>query len=289
MHGQGTVHGDLKGVRIRIPQLPPAVQLTRPKANILIDHDGNACLADFSLITIVSDQTAFLSSCVEGGTTQWMSPELLDPDKFGLKESRPTKESDCYALGMVIYEVLSGQKPYAPFKGPVVIRKVLDGERPERPQGEEGKLFTDDMWRVVQLCWEPQPGDRTTAKAVLRGLKGDSSSLRSPSNVGVDVDDQSDAVSSCSSASFLFCLRFEAYLELFCGVVGPSIGHYRDNGRRGPRRGYGSSIGSSTVPPDDENRTVPPKGGSSMGGWVGRLTRDARGMFKATTRKFRGP
>ena len=34
-----------------------------------------------------------------------MSPELLYPKKYGLKECRPTKPSDCYALGMVIYEV----------------------------------------------------------------------------------------------------------------------------------------------------------------------------------------
>jgi len=37
-----------------------------------------------------------------------MSPELLDPERFGMPESednRPTRESDCYALGMVIYEV----------------------------------------------------------------------------------------------------------------------------------------------------------------------------------------
>jgi hypothetical protein len=37
-----------------------------------------------------------------------MSPELLDPELFGVPESegdRPTRQSDCYALGMVIYEV----------------------------------------------------------------------------------------------------------------------------------------------------------------------------------------
>jgi len=37
-----------------------------------------------------------------------MSPELLDPERFGIPESednRPTRQSDCYALGMVIYEV----------------------------------------------------------------------------------------------------------------------------------------------------------------------------------------
>jgi len=37
-----------------------------------------------------------------------MSPELLDPERFGMPKSednRPTKLSDCYAIGMVIYEV----------------------------------------------------------------------------------------------------------------------------------------------------------------------------------------
>jgi len=37
-----------------------------------------------------------------------MSPELLDPDRFGVpksEENKPTRQSDCYALGMVIYEV----------------------------------------------------------------------------------------------------------------------------------------------------------------------------------------
>jgi len=40
-----------------------------------------------------------------GGTTRWMSPELLDPDRFRISDSRPTKQSDCYAFGTVVYEV----------------------------------------------------------------------------------------------------------------------------------------------------------------------------------------
>lgn len=34
-----------------------------------------------------------------------MNPELLYPDKFGIEDPRPTMQSDCYALGMVVYEV----------------------------------------------------------------------------------------------------------------------------------------------------------------------------------------
>jgi hypothetical protein len=44
-----------------------------------------------------------------------MSPELLDPELFDIPESegdRPTTQSDCYALGMVIYEVPVRASPF---------------------------------------------------------------------------------------------------------------------------------------------------------------------------------
>ena len=110
------------------------------QANILIDKDGLARLADFGLLTIVSDPTNYTasSSVVARGTTRWMSPELLDPDQFESSDGRPTRESDCYALGMVIYEVLSGKVPFASLKEFIVMRKVLEGERPSMSEGVEG-------------------------------------------------------------------------------------------------------------------------------------------------------
>jgi len=92
------------------------------KANILINAARRACIADFGLSTITgvaahaatwASRTSLISigtlmSHTGGGTRRWMSPELLDPERFGIPESegnRPTRQSDCYALGMVIYEV----------------------------------------------------------------------------------------------------------------------------------------------------------------------------------------
>jgi len=96
---------------------------TSTKANILVNKDRRACIADFGLSTITgvathaaqagASQVSLISndtlmSFTGGGTRRWMSPELLDPERFGMPESegnRPTRQSDCYALGMVIYEV----------------------------------------------------------------------------------------------------------------------------------------------------------------------------------------
>jgi serine/threonine protein kinase len=52
------------------------------------------------LSTILLSNTAD-PSC---GTIRWMSPELLDPTHFG-SDGLPSRQSDCYALGMAIYEV----------------------------------------------------------------------------------------------------------------------------------------------------------------------------------------
>ena len=171
--------------------------LPYPQANILVNREGRACLADFSLLTVIPDQSTLISSTTSGGTVQWMSPELLHPALFGLNVSHPTKESDCYALGMVVYEVLSGHPPFGEANAPVVIWTVLEGTRPGRPPGEEGRLFTDSIWEVLQLCWKHKPKERTTIQVVFQGLGGNPSPVQPAPNpdgdMDTDSDDQSDA------------------------------------------------------------------------------------------------
>jgi serine/threonine protein kinase len=142
------------------------------KTNVLIDGAKQARLADFGLLAMVSDTTNLLSSTsfTQGGTPQWMSPELLDPKGFGLKDGRPTEHSDCYALGMLIYEVLSGRTPFSQQCGhPIAL--ILKGERPERPQEVCGAWFTNEIWGMLEHCWKPSPGDRPGVGDVLQYLE----------------------------------------------------------------------------------------------------------------------
>ena len=164
------------------------------KANILIDQDGHARLADFGLLTIVSDHTHFptSSSAFTGGTTRWMSPELLHPEQFGFDHGSPTNESDCYALGMVIYEVLTGKVPFSQLKDYIVTRKVIDGERPRRPEGVQGTWFTDDLWKMLCLCWAARAQSRPSIEAVHECLEQISTiwkPLPPQANDGVEKDE----------------------------------------------------------------------------------------------------
>lgn len=100
-----------------------------------------------------------------------MAPELFDPEKLGLEHAHRSESSDCYALGMVVYEVLSGRLPLHQYASLVVPAKVVDGKRPARPGEIEGVWFTDDLWNVLQGCWTAQPADRLKTEDVLRCLE----------------------------------------------------------------------------------------------------------------------
>ena len=74
----------------------------------MINGNLQACIADFGLMSVASDpNTSNASTTMTSatGSTRWMSPELLNPEQFGLNRSNATKESDIYAVGVVMYEV----------------------------------------------------------------------------------------------------------------------------------------------------------------------------------------
>ena len=141
------------------------------KANVMIDENGQPRLADFGIRTFVSNSPKLFisnSSFPDDSRIRWMSPELFDPVSFEPENSQPTKGSDCYALGMVILEVLSGEPPFVHDYHYSVTYKVVNGEHPGRP---EGAWCTDALWRTMRQCWSRKPYGRPTAKAVLQSLE----------------------------------------------------------------------------------------------------------------------
>ena len=210
------------------------------KANILIDRGGHARLADFGLPTLVSDSPYPTSSSLSADTdtARWISPELLDPDRFDFENRRPTRGSDCYALGMTVLEVLSGQVPFPYYEGSVAARKVVGGECPGRPQGAEGVWFTDELWEVLEFCWSSQPKNRPTIEVILGCLN--QVSIAWYGNVEANVGDE-----PCPS------------------VIGPGTSTYSVPG---PGLTVKEKVSGSWMPPSPWSSAIPSASGSHTRG-----------------------
>ncbi|KAF7340968.1 Kinase-like protein [Mycena sanguinolenta] len=147
LHSQDIVHGDLRG------------------ANILINEDWSACLADFGL-SIFSDATSLMTTN-RGGSTYWMAPELLDPDRFGMKFAR-TPASDVYAFGCVCLELYTGLNPFSGMTDAVAMLKVINGERPPRPSSSPA--MSDILWNHVSTYWAQEPTTRPATQLVVQNM-----------------------------------------------------------------------------------------------------------------------
>ena len=203
------------------------------QANILVDQTRHARLADFGLLTILSDSVTS-NSYTQGGTTRWMSPELFHPET---NDHHRTKYSDCYALGMVIYEVLSRRIPFYEYQTPSIFWKVTHGDRPGRPEGAEGLWFTDDVWEMLGRCWAHKSEDRPSIGDILQCLERISSSwippspllLGVPSSVELAAGESPDQTTTASTGAsrMYFPARVAKFLSPDRGGVAENVSRAR--------------------------------------------------------------
>ncbi len=123
-HRLGVIHRDLK------PQ------------NIMIDHDGTVKIMDFGIARSVRSK-GITGPGVMIGTPEYMAPEQV--------EGKETDErSDIYALGIILYEMLTGR---VPFEGetPLSVAYKQTTEIPEDPRKFNPQI-PDDLRRLILRC-----------------------------------------------------------------------------------------------------------------------------------------
>jgi len=150
-HSKGVVHRDIK------------------PANIVVSAAGPVKVLDFGLVKLIDSQGADVEtkSLTEThsvtGTLPYMSPEQL-------RGRAVDARTDIYALGMVLYEMATGRRPFFGETSPQLIDEILHSP-PPLPREVNAKVAAK-LEEIILKCLEKDPEDRfQTAKEVAVDLR----------------------------------------------------------------------------------------------------------------------
>jgi len=140
-HRLGVVHRDLK------------------PSNIMVDKQGDAKIMDFGIARTVKGK-GITGTGVMIGTPEYMSPEQAEGKDVD-------QRSDIYSLGVILYEMATGQLP---FEGdtPLAVAMKHKGEPPKNPQ-ELNPQIPDDLSQVILKCMHKEKENRYQSTMDLQG------------------------------------------------------------------------------------------------------------------------
>ena len=139
LHAQGILHRDLK----------PGNVLLRPEGTPIIIDFGLARAGDVERLTRTGD---FL------GTPAYMAPEQAS--------GKPEPRSDVYALGAILYHLLTGRAPFVG-KSALDVFKAIFKDDPPHPEGL-GVEVDPGLWAVCRRALDKDPERRPPSAAGLR-------------------------------------------------------------------------------------------------------------------------
>ncbi|GLC65734.1 hypothetical protein PLESTF_000334100 [Pleodorina starrii] len=156
-----------RGMAYLHSRMPPILHLDLKSPNVLVDDRWRVKIADFGLSRV--RQRTYVSSGAAAGSPEWMAPEVLRCDHYA-------EAADVYSYGVILWELLTGQAPWADLNAMQVVGAVGFARR-SLPDPAEGDAV---LLRLCKACRAFEPSQRPTFAQVVESLESHLQPLAPP-------------------------------------------------------------------------------------------------------------
>jgi len=119
-------------------------------SNILVTEDGQVKLLDFGIAKLLTPESGAEPRTFTRTGLHWMTPEYASPEQ--VREERITPASDVYSLGVLLYELLTGEHPHDLPNRPLhEMMKIVCDDDPQPPSAKAGRIETKAGTETVKL------------------------------------------------------------------------------------------------------------------------------------------
>jgi serine/threonine protein kinase/ABC-type phosphate transport system substrate-binding protein len=146
-----------RGVAYLHDRSPAILHRDLKPANLLVANGNRIVVADFGLARVKEEGATMTAS---RGTLAYAAPEVL----LGREH---TEKSDVYAMGLIMWSVLTRREPFADrgARDTDIYTDIIGGTRPQVPSDSPPEFVA-----LMARCWNNNPNRRPTMQAVVDGL-----------------------------------------------------------------------------------------------------------------------
>ncbi|XP_044059170.1 LOW QUALITY PROTEIN: ankyrin repeat and protein kinase domain-containing protein 1 [Siniperca chuatsi] len=172
------IHEASMGMNFLHSMKPPLLHLNLKTSNILLDDHLHVKISDFGLIHWEEGMSKklFMEHLTARGNISYIPPET-----FTQCTDPPGTSFDVYSFGIVIWEILTQQKPYAGCSVTTVLLQVSHGKRPCVELIPEQKPHEcDQIISIMRQCWDQDHRNRPQFSDTVRKTEALSEVLKIP-------------------------------------------------------------------------------------------------------------
>ncbi|KAM6987570.1 LOW QUALITY PROTEIN: ankyrin repeat and protein kinase domain-containing protein 1 [Tautogolabrus adspersus] len=181
------IHETSMGMNFLHSMKPPLLHLNLKTSNILLDDHLHVKISDFGLIHWEEGMSKrlFMENLTARGNISYIPPET-----FTQSPDPPGTAFDVYSFGIVIWEILTQQKPYTGCSVTTVLLQVSDGKRPSvELVPEQRPPECDQMIHIMRKCWDHDHKKRPQFSDTVRKTEVLSEVLKIPGPITMSNSD----------------------------------------------------------------------------------------------------